>query len=69
MSSMSHYRLAPCLPSHQRHSWKIVRKNKYGEISKMECVNCNQEITGTRQCESRRLSDGLHGDVKNQEYR
>ena len=60
MSSLPHYKLTQCSPSCQRHLWKIVKRNGQGDISKMQCVHCDQTITGIRQCLHRTLVDGLY---------
>ncbi|MCP4493428.1 MAG: hypothetical protein GY820_39890 [Gammaproteobacteria bacterium] len=64
MSSFPRYMLRGCHPSWQRHLWRVLKCNSGGQAVKMQCVNCDQIITGHAQCALRMHKDGIVDENK-----
>ncbi len=62
MSSMLRPKVSVCYPAARHHKWKVLAKNKHGEVRKIQCVHCGQIASGIRVCEYFKWKDDFKED-------
>lgn len=51
MTSAVRPKVRQCYPASGHHDWRVVKRNEHGDPVKIRCAHCEQESSGSRNCD------------------